>query len=42
MKLVHLGYFMMPLHHADSVYHDTLQDEIEAIIDADQLGYTEA
>ena len=37
-----LGYFMMPLHHADSVYHQTLQDDIEAIVFADELGYTEA
>lgn len=39
---MHLGYFMMPLHHADSVYHQTLQDDIEAIVYADELGYTEA
>jgi alkanesulfonate monooxygenase SsuD/methylene tetrahydromethanopterin reductase-like flavin-dependent oxidoreductase (luciferase family) len=39
---MHLGYFMMPLHHADSVYHQTLQEDIEAIVYADQLGYTEA
>lgn len=37
-----LGYFMMPLHHADSVYHQTLQDDIEAIVYADELGYSEA
>ena len=37
-----LGYFMMPLHHADSVYNTTLQDDIEAIVYADELGYTEA
>jgi alkanesulfonate monooxygenase SsuD/methylene tetrahydromethanopterin reductase-like flavin-dependent oxidoreductase (luciferase family) len=33
---------MMPLHHADSDYHHTLQDDIEAIVYADELGYTEA
>ncbi len=37
-----LGYFMMPLHHADSDYHHTLQDDIEAIVYADELGYSEA
>jgi len=39
---MHLGYFMMPLHHADSAYHQTLQDDTEAIIYADELGFTEA
>jgi alkanesulfonate monooxygenase SsuD/methylene tetrahydromethanopterin reductase-like flavin-dependent oxidoreductase (luciferase family) len=37
-----LGYFMMPLHHIDSDYHQTLNDDMEAIIYADELGYTEA
>ena len=37
-----LGYFMMPLHHIDSDYHQTLEEDMEAIIQADQLGYTEA
>lgn len=37
-----LGYFMMPLHHADSDYHHTLQEDIEAVVLADELGYTEA
>jgi len=37
-----LGYFMMPLHHIDRDYHTTLQEDAEAIIHADQLGYSEA
>ncbi|MFT4564299.1 MAG: alkanesulfonate monooxygenase SsuD, partial [Gammaproteobacteria bacterium] len=37
-----LGYFMMPLHHADREYHETLQEDMEAVIYADELGYTEA
>lgn len=37
-----LGYFMMPLHHVESAYHQTLQDDIEAIVYADELGYSEA
>ena len=37
-----LGYFMMPLHHIDTEYHQTLKDDMEAIIYADELGYTEA
>ncbi|MGD9601747.1 MAG: LLM class flavin-dependent oxidoreductase [Gammaproteobacteria bacterium] len=37
-----LGYFMMPLHHADSDYHRTLQDDVEAVVLADTLGFSEA
>ena len=37
-----LGYFMMPLHHVDRDYHETLQEDMEAIIYADELGYSEA
>ena len=37
-----LGYFMMPLHHIDTEYHQTLKDDMEAIIYADELGYSEA
>ena len=37
-----LGYFMMPLHHIDSDYHQTLQEDTDAIVLADQLGYSEA
>jgi alkanesulfonate monooxygenase SsuD/methylene tetrahydromethanopterin reductase-like flavin-dependent oxidoreductase (luciferase family) len=37
-----LGYFMMPLHHIDRDYHETLEEDMEAIIYADELGYTEA
>lgn len=39
---MNLGYFMMPLHHIDRDYHETLQEDMEAIIYADTLGYTEA
>lgn len=37
-----LGYFMMPLHHIDRDYHETLNEDMEAIILADELGYSEA
>lgn len=37
-----LGYFMMPLHHIDRDYHQTLEEDMEAIIHADELGYSEA
>ena len=37
-----LGYFMMPLHHIDRDYHETLEEDMEAIILADELGYSEA
>ena len=37
-----LGYFMMPLHHIDRDYHQTLEEDMEAIILADDLGYSEA
>ena len=37
-----LGYFMMPLHHINRDYHETLQEDMEAIILADELGYSEA
>ena len=37
-----LGYFMMPLHHVDRDYHQTLEEDIEAIVYADELGYSEA
>ncbi len=37
-----LGYFMMPLHHIDRDYHETLGEDMEAIILADELGYAEA
>jgi len=33
---------MMPLHHVDRDYHETLEEDMEAIIYADELGYTEA
>ncbi|MGR8919595.1 MAG: LLM class flavin-dependent oxidoreductase [Gammaproteobacteria bacterium] len=37
-----LGYFMMPLHHIERDYHQTLQEDVEAIIHADELGFSEA
>ena len=37
-----LGYFMMPLHHIDRDYHQTLQEDVEAVIHADALGFSEA
>ena len=37
-----LGYFMMPLHHISRDYHETLEEDREAIEWADQLGYSEA
>ncbi len=37
-----LGYFMMPLHHIDRDYHQTLQEDMDAIILADELGFSEA
>ena len=37
-----LGYFMMPLHHIDSDYHQTLAEDIEAVVYCDELGYSEA
>lgn len=37
-----LGYFMMPLHHIDRDYHQTLEEDIEAVVLADGLGYSEA
>lgn len=37
-----LGYFMMPLHHIDRDYHETLNEDMEAVIYADELGFSEA
>ncbi|MEQ8493411.1 MAG: LLM class flavin-dependent oxidoreductase, partial [Gammaproteobacteria bacterium] len=37
-----LGYFMMPLHHIDRDYHQTLQEDVEAVVFADELGFSEA
>lgn len=37
-----LGYFMMPLHHIDRDYHETLEEDMEAVILADELGFSEA
>ncbi len=39
---MNLGYFMMPLHHIDRDYHQTLEEDMEAIIYADELGFCEA
>ncbi len=37
-----LAYFMMPVHHPDKSYHTALEEDIEAIVHADQLGFSEA
>jgi len=37
-----LGYFMMPLHHIDRDYHQTLDEDMAAIVLADELGFSEA
>ena len=37
-----LGYFMMPIHDPRKDYHLTLEEDTEAIIYADQLGFSEA
>jgi len=34
-----LSYFMMPVHHPDKDYHTTLEEDTEAIIHADRLGF---
>jgi len=36
------GYFMMPLHHTEKDYHLSLEEDMEAIILADELGFSEA
>ncbi len=36
------GYFMMPLHHTEKDYHLSLEEDMEAIVLADELGYSEA
>ena len=37
-----LGLFMMPIHNHVRDYHTTLMEDIEAIVHADRLGFTEA
>lgn len=37
-----LSYFMMPVHHKDKDYHQSLAEDMEAIELADQLGFAEA
>ena len=36
-----LGYFMMPLHHIDRDYHQTLEEDVEAAVYCDELGFSE-
>ncbi len=36
------GYFMMPLHHTEKGYSQSLKEDIEAITYADELGFSEA
>ena len=37
-----LGLFMMPLHPASRPLADTLDEDLELVVEADRLGYTEA
>ena len=37
-----LSYFMMPIHDPGKDYHQALEEDIEAIVHADQLGFEEA
>jgi alkanesulfonate monooxygenase SsuD/methylene tetrahydromethanopterin reductase-like flavin-dependent oxidoreductase (luciferase family) len=37
-----VGYFMMPIHDVAKEYHKTLEEDMESIIYADQLGFSEA
>ena len=37
-----LGLFMMPIHHPRRDYHETLMEDIDAIVHADRLGFSEA
>ena len=39
---MNLGMFMMPLHPPGRIPHETLREDLEAIILADQLGFSEA
>ncbi len=36
-----LSYFMMPMHNLNRDYHTTLQEDIEAVVLADELGFEE-
>ena len=36
-----LGYFMMPVHHPSKDYHLALAEDIEAVVHADRLGFSE-
>ena len=35
-----LGLFMMPIHHPRRDYHETLMEDIDAIVHADRLGFS--
>ena len=37
--MVHLGYFAMPLHPKERVYREVMEENREAVILADQLGF---
>jgi alkanesulfonate monooxygenase SsuD/methylene tetrahydromethanopterin reductase-like flavin-dependent oxidoreductase (luciferase family) len=39
---MHLGLFMMPLHPPSRPLADTLDEDLELLVEADRLGYTEA
>ena len=42
LALVNLGFFAMPLHPKERVYREVMEENREAVILADQLGFTEA
>ncbi|MFP6761422.1 MAG: hypothetical protein VB856_06925, partial [Rhodospirillales bacterium] len=42
VKLMDLAYFTMPLHPASRPFGETLQEDREAFLYADELGFTEA
>ena len=37
-----LGYFMQPIHDPDKDYHQILEEDLDAIVHADQLNFEEA
>src|SRR3990172_2071676 len=40
--VMHLGLFMMPLHPPSRPLADTLDEDLELLVEADRLGYTDA
>lgn len=39
---MNLGLFVMPLHPPERVLADTLEEDLELLVEADRLGYAEA